>query len=179
MSAAKPAARSPPGFAYNQGMRVMLILLPFLLGGCALCDCVWNPVPDEAYVIARSEVPGECEIRAYSMVGARARFKRLYAVLHERFGEPNVHRVRPDDSRYFRPKVFCRWEQTDDHLGADLYYENWNRHNDPELRKDKIDVFVSIRDFHAERERNERIILKWFGEEILKDCLKKDGNFVD
>ena len=158
-------------------MKKLLVLLPLILTGCALYDCVWHPVPEAAYKVARGNKVAHFKMKADSLTGAYARFDELYDILSERFGPVKIGR-RKEGQKHFSPDLFARWEQTDDHLGVDLYVEDWSKHPDPRMRDGGIILDIYMRDFRAQDARTKAMLRKLYGEEGMKKHLDKDGNLL-
>ena len=162
---------------YNLVMRKLLFVLPLFLSGCAVYDCVWHPVPDAAYDVARGNRVAAYKMKVDSLTGAYARFDSLYDVLSERFGPVKIGR-RKEGQTWFSPDLFARWDQTDDHLGVDLYVEDWSKHPDPSMRCDDIILDIYMRDFRAQDAKTKERLRKLYGEEGMKEHLDKDGNLL-
>ena len=158
-------------------MKKLLVVLPLFLSGCALYDCVWHPVPDAAYAVARGNKVAAHKIKVDSLTGAYARFDELYAVLSERFGPVKIGRWR-EGQKVFSPDLFARWEQTDDHLGVDLYVEDWRKHPDPHIRNDDIILDIYMRDFSKQDAQTKASLIKQYGKEGAKKHLDKNGNLL-
>ena len=158
-------------------MRRLLLVLPLVLSGCAVYDCVWHPVPDAAYDVARGNRVAHFKMKADSLTGACARFDKLYEVLSERFGPVKIVR-RKEGQKWFSPDLSARWKQTDDHLGVDLYVEDWSKQPDPRMRSDDIILDIYMRDFRERDRKTKARLIKRLGNEGAKKHLDKDGNLL-
>ncbi len=159
-------------------MKKLLAFLPLFLGGCALYDCVWHPVPDAAYAVARGNKVASYKMKVDSLTGAYARFDKLFDVLSERFGPVEIGR-RKESQKFFSPDLFARWEQTDEHLGVDLYVEDWSKHPDPRMRDGGIILDIYMRDFRKQDAQTKARLIKQYGKEGTKKHLDKDGNLLE
>ena len=112
-----------------------------------------------------------------SLEEAYFRFDQLYDVVSDRFGPIKIS-GRREGQKFFSPDRFCRWPQTDDHLGVDLYVENWFVHPDPVVRSCGIIVDIDMRDFRAQDRATKAELIKRYGEEGAKKYLDKDGNLL-
>ena len=158
-------------------MKRLIALLPLLLSGCAMYDCIWHPVPDAAYEVARGNKVAHFKMNADSLTGAYARFDKLYDVVSERFGPVKIERP-AEGSKVFSPDLFCRWPQTDEHLAVDLYVEDWRKHGDPSFWQYGIVVDIYMRDFRKQDRRTKARLIKSLGKEGAKKHLDKDGNLL-
>lgn len=134
-------------------------------------------MPDAAYEVARGNKVASFKMNNDSIEGAYSRFDRLYEVLSERFGPVEIGRRR-EDQKVFSPDLFARWEQTDDHLGVDLYVEDWRKHTNPDLRVYGIVLDIYMRDTWEQHRKTKAMLIKWYGEEGAKKFLDKDGNLL-
>ena len=158
-------------------MKKLLMLLPLFLTGCALIDGIRYPMPDAAYEVAKGNKVAHFKMKDESIEGAYSRFYRLYDILSERFGPVKIGR-RKEGQKHFSPDLFARWEQTDDHLGVDLYVEDWSKHPNPRMRDGGIILDIYMRDFRAQDAKTKERLRKLYGEEGMKKHLDKDGNLL-
>lgn len=158
-------------------MNKLMLFLPLLLSGCAVYDWAWHPVPDAAYAVARGNRVAHCKMKVDSLTGAYARFERLYDVVSERFGPTKIAR-RKEGAKVFSPDLFCRWEQTDEHLAVDLYVEDWRKHDDPSFWEYGIVVDICMRDFRKQDAQTKARLIREFGKEGARKHLDKDGNLL-
>ena len=162
---------------YNSGMKKLLAFLPLFLTGCALFDGIRYPMPDAAYNVAKGDKVAHFKMTDESIEGAYSRFYRLYDVLSDRFGEVKIGR-RKEGQKFFSPDLFARWKQTDEHLGVDLYVEDWSKHPDPRMRDGGIILDVYMRDFRKQDAKTKERLRKHYGEEGMKKHLDKSGNLL-
>lgn len=158
-------------------MKKLLVLLPLFLSGCALYERIKYPMPDAAYEVACGNKVASFKMNNDSIEGAYSRFDRLYEVLSERFGPVEIGR-RKEGQKFFTPDLFARWEQTDDHLGVDLYVEDWRKHPDPRMREYGIVFDIYMRDFREQDRQTKARLIKQYGEEGAKKFLDKNGNLL-
>lgn len=134
-------------------------------------------MPDAACEVARGNKVARFKMNDDSIEGAYSRFGRLYEILSERFGPVEIGRWK-DGRECFTPDLFARWKQTDDHLGVDLYVEDWRKHPDPSLRGYGIVLDIYMRDFREQDRKTKARLIKYYGEEGAKKFLDKDGNLL-
>lgn len=158
-------------------MKKLLVLLPLFLSGCALYEGIKYPMPDAAYEVARGNKVASFKMNDDSIEGAYSRFDRLYEIVSERFGPVKIGRWK-DGQKFFTPDLFARWEQTDDHLGVDLYVEDWRKHPNPRLRGGGIVLDIYMRDTREQHRQTKAWLIKRYGEEGAKKFLDKDGNLL-
>ncbi len=158
-------------------MKKLLVLLPLFLAGCALLDGIRYPMPDAAYEVAKGDKVAHFKMKDESIEGAYSRFYRLYDVLSDRFGKVEIRR-RKEGKKFFSPDLSARWKQTDDHLGVDLYVEDWSKHPDPHIRNDDIILDIYMRDFRRQDAQTKVRLIKQYGKEGAKKHLDKDGNLL-
>lgn len=158
-------------------MKKLFVFLPLFLSGCALFNFQKYPVPDAAVEVANGDKVAHWKMNAKTIEEAYAWFDQLYDVVSDRFGPIKIAKPR-EGQKHFSPDLFCRWPQTDDHLGVDLYVENWRRHPEPSLRGYGIVVDIYMRDFRAQDRQTKADLIKRYGEEGAKKFLDKNGNLL-
>ena len=159
-------------------MKKLLVFLPLVLTGCALYDGIRYPMPDAAYEVAKGDKVAHFKMNDESIEGAYSRFNRLYDVLSDRFGAVKIGR-RKEGQKFFSPDLFARWKQTDEHLGVDLYVEDWSKHPDPRMRDGGIILDIYMRDFRKQDAQTKARLIKQYGKEGAKKHLDKDGNLLE
>ena len=157
--------------------KLLTLLLPQFLSGCAVYYWAFDPVPEKAYAVARGDKVAKFKMRFDDVSNAYVCFDRLYDVLSDRFGPIEIRR-RKESAKFFSPERFCRWPQTDEHLGVDLYVEDWTKHNDPRFWSGGIVLDIYMRDFRKQDRETKARLIKRYGEEGAKKHLDTNGDLL-